>query len=303
MASEKSLPIFTVDAFASKPFTGNPAAVCLIQNGDLSDDTKQKLAMEMNLSETAFVRILQPGDSFEKSSNFELRWFTPKNEVKLCGHATVASAAVFFSARVTCHQSDREFSSGNQSDALTFKTKSGDLVAKRSADRITISLPQNPPSDKVPKGVDKLIEITLGDYHSKLAETLYSLSTRKLIVLLHPSVHREELEKMSPNPAVMMAAYKTGEVMGVIIKLKGSRENGAVDEDGRVYDFISRYFAPWNGINEDPVTGAAHTVLSPYWSNVLGKKEMYARQCSARGGNLEIKMRDDGRVDLSGKQK
>ncbi|PIK59228.1 putative phenazine biosynthesis-like domain-containing protein [Apostichopus japonicus] len=266
---------------------------------DLSDDTKQKLAMEMNLSETAFVRILQPGDSLRNTcqsfssiaSNFELRWFTPKNEVKLCGHATVASAAVLF------------FCSGNQSDALTFKTKSGDLVAKRLADRITISLPQNPPSDKVPKGVDKLIEITLGDYHSKLAETLYSLSTRKLIVLLHPSVRREELEKMSPNPAAMMAAYKTGEVMGVIITLKGSRENGAVDEDGRVYDFISRYFAPWNGINEDPVTGAAHTVLSPYWSNVLGKKEMYARQCSARGGNLEIKMRDDGRVDLSGTAK
>ncbi|XP_071830055.1 phenazine biosynthesis-like domain-containing protein isoform X2 [Apostichopus japonicus] len=290
MASEKSLPIFTVDAFASKPFTGNPAAVCLIQNGDLSDDTKQKLAMEMNLSETAFVRILQPGDSFEKSSNFELRWFTPKNEVKLCGHATVASAAVLF------------FCSGNQSDALTFKTKSGDLVAKRSADRITISLPQNPPSDKVPKGVDKLIEITL-DSASPFDVQYTPGANKELLLRVPDSCTREELEKMSPNPAAMMAAYKTGEVMGVIITLRGSQENGAVDEDGRVYDFISRYFAPWNGIDEDPVTGAAHTVLSPYWSNVLGKKEMYARQCSARGGNLEIKMRDDGRVDLSGTAK
>ncbi|KAJ8022619.1 Phenazine biosynthesis-like domain-containing protein [Holothuria leucospilota] len=362
MSSErKHLPVYKIDAFASKPFKGNPAAVCLLQDevttditsrcssifglrwftpknevnlcghatlasaavlftckgnpstsltfltksgelvakrkGDLvcidlplnppsdkdvSDETKQNIAMEINFSDTAFVRPINPG------SIFGLRWFTPKNEVNLCGHATLASAAVLF----TCK--------GNPSTSLTFLTKSGELVAKRKGDLVCIDLPLNPPSDKIPYGVDKLIEICLGSCQP--VDIQYTPGANKELLLRLPdSCSRQEFEQMSPNPSAMMNAYKTGEVMGVILTLKGSKENGAVDEDGRVFDFISRYFTPWNGIDEDPVTGAAHTVLSAYWSKVLGKTEMYARQCSKRGGNIEIKVRDDGRVELAGK--
>ncbi|KAJ8022618.1 Phenazine biosynthesis-like domain-containing protein [Holothuria leucospilota] len=288
MSSErKHLPMYTIDAFASKPFKGNPAAVCLLQDEDLSDETKQNIAMEMNLSETAFVRPVNAG------SRFGLRWFTPKNEVNLCGHATLASAAALF----TCK--------GNYDTSVNLIPYGVDKL-------IEVWLCDNFPSNQFCIGFCESKQFELNEESSlnvkislgscQPVDVQYTPgANRELLLRLPDTCSRQEFEQMSPNPSAMMNAYKTGEVMGVILTLKGSKENGAVDEDGRMFDFISRYFAPWNGIDEDPVTGAAHTVLSAYWSKVLRKTEMYARQCSKRGGNIEIKVRDDGRVELAGK--
>uniref|UniRef100_A0A8D0GAF0 Phenazine biosynthesis like protein domain containing n=1 Tax=Sphenodon punctatus TaxID=8508 RepID=A0A8D0GAF0_SPHPU len=230
------IPIFIVDAFTEQLFFGNPAAVCLLED-KLEEDLHQKIATEMNLSETAFVRKLHPTDDFAKSSCFGLRWFTPTNEVPLCGHATLASAAVLF-----CKKK-------NINSSLTFVTLSGELNARQAEDHIILDLP---------------------------------------LYLTYP-------QKLKVNTQALLPAEKTGRVKGLILTLKG-RFTGKP----KGYDFYSRYFAPWNGVPEDPVTGSAHAVLSSYWSQQLGKKEMLAFQCSSRGGELKISLRNDGRVDIGG---
>ncbi|XP_072051116.1 phenazine biosynthesis-like domain-containing protein isoform X3 [Amphiura filiformis] len=283
----RELPMFIIDAFSGEPFSGNPAAVCLVGDEDLSDEIKQKIAAEMNLSETAFIRALSPADDFDKACRFGLRWWTPTNEVNLCGHATMASAAALFNIV------------GNGSPQLEFETRSGTLIAKKQDECITIDLPLNPCTEEDPSSISDLIKVVLGSI--KPQETYFSEKTHKLLLRLPDDCTRATLESLKPDTTTMMKVHNTGRIMGVILTLKGSKENGAVDAHGKVYDFISRYFAPWNGIPEDPFTGAAHTVLSPYWSEKLGKKQMYARQCSARGGDVNINVRNDGRVDLSGK--
>ncbi|XP_072051115.1 phenazine biosynthesis-like domain-containing protein isoform X2 [Amphiura filiformis] len=284
----RELPMFIIDAFSGEPFSGNPAAVCLVGDEDLSDEIKQKIAAEMNLSETAFIRALSPADDFDKACRFGLRWWTPTNEVNLCGHATMASAAALFNIV------------GNGSPQLEFETRSGTLIAKKQDECITIDLPLNPCTEEDPSSISDLIKATLGDIEPQ--DVQYAPGANKDLLLRVPdSMTRATLESLKPDTTTMMKVHNTGRIMGVILTLKGSKENGAVDAHGKVYDFISRYFAPWNGIPEDPFTGAAHTVLSPYWSEKLGKKQMYARQCSARGGDVNINVRNDGRVDLSGK--
>ncbi|XP_035670578.1 phenazine biosynthesis-like domain-containing protein isoform X9 [Branchiostoma floridae] len=263
----KKLPIFQVDAFTDKPFAGNPAAVCLLEDMDLTEEHQQKIAAEMNLSETAYLRKLNPGDDFSSSSKFGLRWFTPTNEVALCGHATLASAATLF------------YMMKNPSSQLTFQTLSGDLFARREGDFISLDLPENKsqPQDK--------------ETYSQLLQIEYSILNSC----------RQTLESLRPDTASMLAAHTQDIIRGVIVTVKGSLENGCVDNHGEMCDFISRYFAPWNGIPEDPVTGSAHTVLASYWAKELGKTEFYARQCSARGGDLKVRLREDGRVDVAGK--
>lgn len=128
----------------------------------------------------------------------------------------------------------------------------------------------------------------------------YSPPTKKLLVRLTDKMTRKQLESLTPDISSMMAAEVTGKVKGVIVTLKGNTENGAVSSDGETYDFISRYFAPWNGIPEDPVTGSAHTVLAYYWGKVLSKKTLFARQCSRRGGDVRMRVLEGDRVDLIG---
>ncbi|XP_041486061.1 phenazine biosynthesis-like domain-containing protein isoform X3 [Lytechinus variegatus] len=285
-SEQKSLPIYTVDAFASAPFTGNSAAVCPISSAeeDIPDDLKCRIAMEMNISETAFVHPAKSGETFQNASEFNLRWFTPINEVKLCGHATMATATTIFRAL------------GNEGSELRFNTLSGQLVAKRDGQLITLNLPVNPCSPKVPENLDGLIQEVISDL--PVQEIKYSPGTKKLLLRLKDDIRRASLEGLTPNISKFMSHHNTGEVKGVIVTVKAS---GEVNEDGTPYDFFSRYFAPWNGILEDPVTGAAHTVLSDYWSGVLGKQELFARQCSKRGGDVRIRLLGDNRVELAGK--
>uniref|UniRef100_A0A8C5KZ98 Phenazine biosynthesis-like domain-containing protein n=1 Tax=Jaculus jaculus TaxID=51337 RepID=A0A8C5KZ98_JACJA len=272
------LPIFIADAFTARAFHGNPAAVCLLEN-KLDEDVHQKIAREMNLSETAFVRKLQPTDDFTQSSCFGLRWFTPASEVPLCGHATLASAAVLF------------YKIKNVNSTLTFVTLSGELKARRAEDSIVLDLPLYPTFPQDFHEIEALIKAAIGD--TMVQDIQYSPDTRKLLVRLSDSYNRSFLETLKVNTETLLQVENTGKVKGLILTLKG-------EPDGQTYDFYSRYFAPWVGVAEDPVTGSAHTVLSSYWSQQLGKKNMHAFQCSRRGGDLDISLRADGRVDVRG---
>ncbi|XP_030807210.1 phenazine biosynthesis-like domain-containing protein [Camarhynchus parvulus] len=272
------IPIFTVDAFTNRPFSGNPAAVCLLEN-DLDEDLHQKIATEMNLSETAFIRKLKPGDDFTKSSCFGLRWFTPASEVPLCGHATLASAAVLFHVQK------------NTNSVLTFVTLSGELKARQVKDHIVLDLPLYTAYPQELKEVQELIKAAVGDMI--VQDIRFSPDTKKLLVRLSDTYGRSVLENLKVNAQHFLSAEKTGKLKGLILTVKGN-------SSGKGHDFYSRYFAPWVGVLEDPVTGSAHAVLSSYWSEQLGKKEMLAFQCSRRGGELKISVRSDGRVDIAG---
>ncbi|XP_072165612.1 phenazine biosynthesis-like domain-containing protein isoform X1 [Diadema setosum] len=282
----KTVPLYTVDAFARAPFTGNPAAVCPVPSAaeDFPDDVKMKIAMEMNLSETAYVHPANSAETLQSAQEFNLRWFTPTNEVNLCGHATMATATVIFRAL------------GNNNTELKFNTLSGQLKAKRDGKLITLDLPVNPCTTEIPEGLDGLIKECLGDIKPADIQRAPGANV-ELILRLPDEGGRASLEGLAPDISKFMGHHNTGEVKGVIVTVKA---NGEVNEDGTPYDFFSRYFAPWNGINEDPVTGAIHTVLCDYWSKVLGKQEMFARQCSKRGGDVRVRLQGGGRVELAG---
>eukprot|EP00088_Acartia_fossae_P001992 TRINITY_DN10785_c0_g1_i3.p1 TRINITY_DN10785_c0_g1~~TRINITY_DN10785_c0_g1_i3.p1 ORF type:complete len:277 (-),score=22.30 TRINITY_DN10785_c0_g1_i3:84-821(-) len=225
----------------------------------------------MNISETAFVtRIAGDDGTFKSKDRFNLRWFTPTNEVPLCGHATLAAATVIF----------RQIQ--NMNKVLYFTTKSGVLTATLENDKIAMELPNNAGTVRPVSEFYELIEIiTCG---LPVNQCYFSEKTGKLLVRLEDSVSREELEAIKPEVEALMTV-KQSKVKGIIVTLKG---------DGNPYDFVSRYFAPWNGIREDPVTGSAHTVLAPYWSTIHGnRKEFVARQCSPRGGDLYLTLGED----------
>ncbi|XP_059163964.1 phenazine biosynthesis-like domain-containing protein 1 [Physella acuta] len=288
------LPIFIVDAFTNRQFSGNPAAVCLLSkiktnigcDVTLTDEQMQMIGREMNLSETAFVSPKE-GD-FISATEFFLRWFTPTTEVDLCGHATLATSAVLF------HEL------GNPAGQLTFSTKSGDLSVNKSEDReISLNFPLNQPFPKSSEEFSRLIEVCLGDA-ALIVKDVQLSATGKLLLRLSDETTRDQLEKLKPNLDVMARVESTGLVKGVGITVKGSLENNCVDSEGKKYDFVSRYFAPWLGVNEDPVTGAWHTVVAPYWAKELNKNSLYARQCSTRGGDLRLQV-EDKRVIISGK--
>lgn len=280
LARNMKLPIFIADAFTAKAFRGNPAAVCLLEN-KLDDDVRQSIAKEMNLSETAFIQKLQPTDNFAHSSRFGLRWFTPASEIPLCGHATLASAAVLF------HKIN------NVNSTLTFVTLSGELRATRAEDGVVMDFPLYPAHPQDFHEVEDLIKTAIRD--TLVQDVRYSPDIRGLLVRLSDSYDRSFLENLKVNTSDLLQVENTGKVKGLILTLKG--EPGGKTH---AFDFYSRYFAPWFGVAEDPVTGSAHTVLSSYWSQQLGKKEMRAFQCSCRGGELKLSLRSGGRVDIRG---
>uniref|UniRef100_A0A2K5ZAQ1 Phenazine biosynthesis like protein domain containing n=1 Tax=Mandrillus leucophaeus TaxID=9568 RepID=A0A2K5ZAQ1_MANLE len=245
------LPIFIADAFTARAFRGNPAAVCLLEN-ELEEDMHQKIAREMNLSETAFIRKLHPTDNFAQSSCFGLRWFTPASEVPLCGHATLASAAVLF------------YKIKNVNSTLTFVTLSGELRARQAEDGIVLDLPLYPVYPQDFHEVEDLIKVTAP------WPVLQNLCGEWAVKWVCPNP--SFLENLKVNTENLLQVENTGKVKGLILTLKG--EPGG---QSRSFDFYSRYFAPWVGVAEDPVTGSAHAVLSSYWSQQLGKKEMHGR--------------------------
>lgn len=272
-------PLFVVDAFTKKPFSGNPAAVVFLQDdSDIGDERKQSVAAEMRHSETAFVSKRNVQDGFDKDFCFNLRWFTPQNEVPLCGHATLATAAAIFAQW------------GNLSPELQFHTKSGLLKASRGSNgTILLDLPARVPVPVEATDYRDLLDAVVNTV--PVAELLYSVEEKKLVVRLQDSCTRSTLEALRPKAAQMLRVESGDHVRGVAVTVKGSGP----------YDFVSRYFSPWNGIPEDPVTGSAHTVLGPYWAAVLGKEELNAHQASTRGGTLYLRVPAGGqRLQVGG---
>ncbi len=251
------LPLFQVDAFTAVPFAGNPAAVCVLET-DLEPSLMQKIAAEMNLSETAFVR--PEGDSHL------LRWFTPKVEVDLCGHATLATAHVLLS---------EGFAAPNT--MLAFETRSGRLKACRSAKGwIQLDFPVEAPYEFQPPAdvPDSLRSGGIVFAGRNRWDYFFEMESEKLV------------REMEPDFAALGSATERG----VVVTSRA---------DSSEFDFVSRFFAPAVGIDEDPVTGSAHCCLAPYWAERLGKTSMKAFQASARGGVLEVETCED-RVFIRG---
>jgi PhzF family phenazine biosynthesis protein len=254
-----SVSCLQIDAFADRPYTGNPAAVCLLQQ-EGGARWMQAVAAEMNLSETAFV--------WPAGKDFELRWFTPAVEVDLCGHATLAAAhALWTEGRVT------------DNDGIRFRTRSGVLTAARHGDLIELDFPATPPAEAQP-GAEPLadVEAALGVEPVHIARSDFDL-----LVVVDSA---ETLRRVRPDfPRLRGIA-----VRGVIVT--------SASDDPR-FDFLSRFFAPGVGVDEDPVTGSAHCCLGPYWGERLGKTTMTAFQASPRGGVVEVRL-CDSRVVLGG---
>ncbi len=247
------VPIYQVDAFANCAFCGNPAGVCILQEPK-SSKWMQHVAAEMNSSETAFL--------VKQDKGYSLRWFSPVTEVNLCGHATLAAAHVL-----------REMGALKPGENVVFNTLSGALTAKLEDDFIELCLPSDKTEEvKVPDG---LLE-ALGMVNSPEETKVLFTGINNLSYLVE--VASDDLV-IKAKPDFKMIKESTDR--GVIITSLSSRKE---------YDFVSRYFDPCIGLNEDPVTGAAHCCLGPYWSKKLGKTEFKAYQASKRGGNLKVRV-------------
>ena len=245
------LILYQVDAFSDKPFGGNPAAVCVLDEW-LSDELMQNIAAEMNLSETAFC--------VKNEDKYHLRWFTPKAEVDMCGHATLATGHIYFTEL------------NYKQESISFETKSGPLqVAKISAGQYKLSLP-----------TDEVMVVFYEDGLDKLNieyESVFEGKDDYLMIL------KNETEVIKTRPD--FKAIGKLDKRGVIITAKGDNS-----------DFVSRCFYPAYGIDEDPVTGSAHTLLTPYWSRRLSKNDLHAKQLSERGGEMTCQLKGE-RVNIS----
>lgn len=259
-----SLPVFHVDAFTTKPFAGNPAAVCPLA-GWLDDSLLQAVAAENNLSETAF--FVPVGD------HYELRWFTPRCEVKLCGHATLATAFVVLHI----------LEPGR--DSVRFETRfSGALTVSCDGDLLAMDFPLLAPwpcADPPAALVDGLGKAGLGKAGLgkapaevvQIADDYFAVYERE-----------EDVRRVRPDLRTLETLHPAGV---------------AITAPGDTADFVSRFFAPSYGIPEDPVTGSTHCSLAPYWARKLGKTSLHARQLSERGGELWCEVKS-GRVILKG---
>jgi PhzF family phenazine biosynthesis protein len=254
------IPLFHVNAFTSDPFRGNPAAVCPLQNW-LDDQTLRKVAAENNLSETAFF-VPKSGHG---AAHYELRWFTPRGEVRLCGHGTLASAHVVFNLLEP------------RLNTVQFETRhSGTLTVRRDDDLLALDLPALFPKDckTLPEGLAQ----ALGPRPRPSAV----LEVNQIYLVVYDN--ETAIRNMRPD-------FSRLEQLHPFVV--------AVTAPGETVDFVSRYFKPSYGMPEDPVTGSAHCALTPYWSQRLGKSWLHARQLSERGGELWCEMAGD-RVVLKG---
>ncbi|KAJ2721474.1 hypothetical protein GGI07_003927 [Coemansia sp. Benny D115] len=282
--------IYTVDAFADAPFKGNQAAIVPVPVGKpLTDEVMLKLAAEMNISETAYIMPLDSGDNsvdenevFASQSRFGLRWFTPTVEALLCGHATLAAAHVLF------------FELGNTSPELVFDTLSGALVVRRQENGyLQMTFPMDRPLPVVPvtQDIQCVVKGVLGkDYREDME---VSISPRlRYMVVYDPELTAKDVVELRPN--ITSEVYAAGERENVSLVIVTAR-------GGNGRDFDSRCFGPWCGIDEDPVTGSAHTVLAPFWNKKLDKTLFSAFQCSQRGGDLSVEIVGDSLVAVGGR--
>ena len=264
----KKIKLYQVDAFTKKAFKGNPAAVCILEE-DISDELMISISKEMNLSETAFVKPLE-NKNISDCNLFSLRWFTPEVEVDLCGHGTIATSKTLFD----------EFNI--KTNEIKYETKSGILISKKEKDKISLDFP-----------IDNFLSYELSEEVldamgiKSYVKAVIGKNTKKLVIELNSE---DEVINLNPNFDKLNLLKFNTQVKGVGVTSKG---NGK-------YDFISRFFNPWAGVNEDPVTGSVHTILAKYWNSKLNKTEMLAYQSSNRGGEISIEVLENNRVKLSG---
>ena len=248
--------LIQVDAFTGKPFAGNPAAVCMLLDGERDAAWMQDVAAEMNLSETAFIS--------RRDDGFDLRWFTPSIEVDLCGHATLASAHVLW-----------EEKEARAEDAITFHTRSGPLICHLRTDRIEMDFPARPVEETdPPEGMIEALGVEPMSVWRSEVSYLVELASE------------EEVQRASPDFGALGAIP---DAWACITSMSGTSG----------FDFVSRFFGPQAGINEDPVTGSAHCALADFWSKKSGRTDFRAYQCSARGGVVHVAI-DGDRIRLGG---
>ena len=260
-----SSPIYQVDSFTEHAFSGNPAGVCL-PNSNRDSSWMQSVALEMNLAETAFLEKTEEG--------YQLRWFTPQVEVDLCGHATLAAAWILW----TEGHVDRN-------ESISFQTRSGNLLAALEGDEICLDFPARlaEPCEANREVIDslELPESTRLDFFGRNVDDY-------LMVLSGPQDGEQTIRAIQPDFRRLKNAES---IRGLIVTSRS---------DAGPCDFVSRFFAPAVGIDEDPVTGSAHCCLAPYWSQQLGKNELVGYQASPRGGIVRMKHQGE-RVQLRGR--
>ena len=250
------IPLFHVDAFTDRAFSGNPAAVCLLPAWK-EDRWLQDVGGEMNLSETAFL--------VKTSEGFDLRWFTPTVEVDLCGHATLASAHVLWSQGLAAPDQD-----------LAFSTKSGILKAACQGVDVELDFPLKPETTAVaPSGLTEALGVAPRYVGRNQFDYLVEVESEAILRGMVP-----DFQGLASLP-----------VRGIIVTSRS--------DDPR-FDFVSRFFAPASGVNEDPVTGSAHCCLGDFWRKRLGKSEFLAYQASTRGGVVKVRVTKD-RAYLGGR--
>jgi PhzF family phenazine biosynthesis protein len=252
----KTLKLYQVDAFTATLFKGNPAGVCVLDR-PADEEWMLRVAKEMNLSETAFL--------LPENEGWQLRWFTPKREVSLCGHATLASAHVLWEAGLLAPDA-----------TARFYTKSGELSAIKHGEWITLNFPVREIEEgALPEGLAHALgNLPMIFTGCKEDRWLVELESESAVCAIQPDF-------------VLLASLP---VRSVMVTTRATPP----------YDFVSRYFAPSVGINEDPVTGSAYTYLTPYWIKKLEKEELFAYQASARGGEVRLRL-DGGRVLIAGR--
>jgi len=258
------LPLYQIDAFANAVFSGNPAGVCPLERW-LPDATMQSIAAENNVAETAFFvpRPRAAGGPAASTGgiDYDLRWFSPETEIDLCGHATLASGYVVFTALDPARQD------------VTFHTRSGPLTVRRDGDDLSMDFPARPPERC--------------DAHAELSAALGATprevwKSRDLMAVFDAEA---DVRALAPS----FDGIRALGVFGVI-----------ATAPGRDVDFVSRFFAPLQGVPEDPATGSAHCTLTPYWAKRLGRPRLRARQISARVGELRCEDRGE-RVTIAGR--
>lgn len=260
MNGSQPIPLWQVNAFADKPFSGNPAAVCLLPSYP-NDQWLQQVAAEMNLSETSFVVPT------EEANRFHLRWFTPTTEVDLCGHATLAAAHVLIEQNLIPHE-----------HPIRFQTRSGELRCLRSGSGITLDFPVSTIDDNVDEATKRALLAALG-----LKEAIVLRATFDLLVIVNEA---QTVQSLKPSFNELESIATRGIMVTALSQSVG-------------IDFISRFFAPRYGINEDPVTGSAHCCLAPYWGKCLSRTSLVGYQASSRGGTVQCTVASD-RVLLTG---
>jgi predicted PhzF superfamily epimerase YddE/YHI9 len=274
------MTLYQVDAFTDRLFSGNPAAVIPLEKW-INEALMQNIATENNLSETAFF--------VPNANDFDIRWFTPAAEINLCGHATLASAYVLFNIL------------GYKKPSLTFHSQSGPLVITREGGIISMNFPSWKPEkiNDYPVELQKALGVKeiVGVYKSR--DLLVELNTEEDVKMAQPDFTL--IKKMGYKIIITAPGNVSDRLPNASGRLQ--RPDDTRDSNERPdasADFVSRFFAPTFGVDEDPVTGSAHSQLIPFWSEKLGKNKMQARQLSKRGGHLIVELKGD-RVQMGGK--